>query len=188
MQLLIIRVIDIIFATLGLLLTAPVLITIIILGIFDTGSPIFCQKRIGKKQKTFTLIKFRTMKRNTASVGSHLVDTSAITPFGKLLRKTKLDELPQLINVLVGHMSIVGARPCLPNQIDLVQERAIRKVYCYRPGITGLAQINNIDMSTPKKLAKIDALMNKNINICYYLIIIVKTALGKGSGDAAHNN
>lgn len=90
------------------------------------------------------------MRPDTASVATHLADASAITPLGKFLRRTKLDELPQLWNVLKGEMSLVGPRPCLFNQEELIQERAARKVFDVRPGITGLAQIQDIDMSTPK--------------------------------------
>ncbi|MGI0116909.1 sugar transferase [Zooshikella sp. RANM57] len=185
MQLLIIRLFDILFAIIGLSFLSPVFIVIVILGIIDTGKPIFYQQRVGQHRKPFTLIKFRTMKPNTASVGTHLVDSNAITPLGSFLRKTKLDELPQLINVLLGTMSLVGARPCLPNQSDLIKVRTKHGVYNHKPGITGLAQINNIDMSTPKKLAKIDATMHKNLNICYYFSLILKTIIGQGAGDAA---
>ncbi|MCX4028826.1 sugar transferase [Endozoicomonas sp. SM1973] len=182
-----IRATDFLAALIGLLLLWPVLLVVTIIGYFDTGKPIFVQRRIGKNSCTFTLIKFRTMYPQTASVGTHLVNASAVTRFGTFLRKTKLDELPQLINVLLGQMSLVGARPCLPNQQVLIEERDKRGVYNYRPGITGLAQVNNIDMSTPKKLAKIDALMLKHLNLCLYFILIVKTVSGSGQGDKIQN-
>jgi O-antigen biosynthesis protein WbqP len=117
----------------------PVLLLISIIGLFDTGSPIFLQKRVGRHKKPFTLVKFRTMKKNTASVGTHLADAAAITPLGSFLRRTKLDELPQLWNVLKGEMSLVGPRPCLFNQEDLVAEREQRGVFNARPGITGIS-------------------------------------------------
>jgi len=91
---------------------------------------------------------------DTGSVASHLADASSITPFGRFLRRTKLDELPQLWNVLKGEMSLVGPRPCLFNQEELIAERASRGVFDARPGITGLAQVNDIDMSTPRLLAE----------------------------------
>ncbi|RDH43213.1 sugar transferase [Zooshikella ganghwensis] len=181
-----IRLVDIFLSIIGLSLLSPILIAITLLGFIDTGSPFFRQQRIGLNKRTFILIKFRTMKANTTSVATHLVNTKAITPLGRVLRRTKLDELPQLINVLLGQMSLIGARPCLPNQTTLIHERSIRNVYDYKPGITGLAQINSIDMSTPKKLAKVDAIMNKNINICYYFSLISQTIIGRGLGDAAH--
>lgn len=123
------------------------------------------------------------MPINTDSVGTHLVDTSSITKLGSTLRKTKLDELPQLFNVLIGHMSLVGPRPCLPNQTELVEERDKRDVFKVRPGITGLAQVNEVDMSTPRKLARYDALMINCLCLKLYFKLIISTILGKGHGD-----
>lgn len=178
-----IRLLDLVIAALGLLLLSPVLLVIYIAGIFDTGSPLFCQMRIGRGQHPFTLVKFRTMRRNTVSVATHLADASSITPLGCFLRRTKLDELPQLWNVLKGEMSLVGPRPCLLNQEELIAERASRKVFEARPGITGLAQISNIDMSTPTLLAETDAQMLKTLSVHAYIKYIVLTVSGKGSGD-----
>mgnify|MGYP000559955982 CR=1 FL=1 len=144
-----IRSIDILFAFFGLLFGLPILIIITIVGYFDTGSPIFRQVRVGRDKKPFVLIKFRTMKTDTASVASHLASASSITPFGGFLRKTKLDELPQLWNVLKGEMSLVGPRPGLFNQQELTDARDKYRVFDARPGVTGLAQVNEIDMSTP---------------------------------------
>ncbi|MCT8731799.1 sugar transferase, partial [Glaesserella parasuis] len=149
----------------------------------DTGSPIFIQERVGKNKKPFKLIKFRTMNVNTASVASHLAGSSSITKLGRFLRKTKIDELPQLINVLKGEMSLVGPRPNLFNQKELIQEREKYSVYDVLPGITGLAQLSDIDMSIPELLAKTDSEMIKNLNLKYYFKYIVLTALGKGFGD-----
>ena len=156
---------------------------IYMIGLIDTGSPLFFQQRVGKNQQLFTLVKFRTMKKDTVSVGTHDVDLAAITGIGKVLRRTKLDEFPQLFNVLLGHMSFVGPRPCLPTQRKLVSEREKRGVYGVRPGITGLAQINEVDMSTPRKLARYDAIMIRNLSPRTYFYFILATALGKGSGD-----
>jgi lipopolysaccharide/colanic/teichoic acid biosynthesis glycosyltransferase len=167
----------------GLLLGSPVLLVIYLVNLFDTGSPLFFQERLGLYQKPFTLVKFRTMRPDTASVASHLADASVITPFGALLRRTKLDELPQLWNVLKGEMSFVGPRPCLLNQTELIHERAIRGVFDARPGITGLAQVNKIDMSTPKLLAETDQRMLQTMNMKNYFKYIVMTVLGKGGGD-----
>lgn len=177
------RLLDLILAILGLTFCLPVLIVLIILGLIDTGSPLFFQLRVGRHQKPFTLVKFRTMKPNTASVATHLADTSAITRLGSFLRKTKLDELPQLWNVLKGEMSLVGPRPCLPNQTHLIQERQRLYVFNARPGITGLAQVNEIDMSTPELLAQIDAQMLKTLSPLTYWKYIFLTLSGKGSGD-----
>lgn len=178
------RLFDILFSFFGLLFLWPVGLILYIIGLFDTGSPIFMQERVGKSKKPFKLIKFRTMDVNTKSVASHLASEAQITKFGSFLRKSKLDELPQLINVLIGDMSLVGARPCLFNQTKLIQEREKRGVYNYLPGITGLGQINNVDMSTPEKLAKLDAEMYQTMSISNYFKYIIGTVSGKGQGDA----
>ncbi|OYQ77606.1 lipid carrier--UDP-N-acetylgalactosaminyltransferase [Wohlfahrtiimonas chitiniclastica] len=177
------RILDIIFALFGLIIGFPLLLIIFILGLFDSGSPLFLQKRVGKHKKPFTLVKFRTMQKDTASVASHLASTTSITKMGHFLRKTKLDELPQLWNVLWGSMSLVGPRPNLYNQIELIEARDRLNVYNVRPGITGLAQINEIDMSTPELLAETDAQMIKTMSLKKYLTYIIQTVSGKGSGD-----
>lgn len=177
------RVFDLVFSLMGLLLGSPVLLVIYVAGLFDTGSPFFQQVRVGRNERPFTLLKFRTMRPETPSVASHLADISAITPLGLFLRRTKLDELPQLWNVLKGEMSLVGPRPCLFNQTELIGERASRGVFDVRPGITGLAQVNNIDMSTPKLLAETDAQMLKELTLSAYFKYIFMTVGGKGSGD-----
>jgi O-antigen biosynthesis protein WbqP len=178
-----IRVLDIIFAFLGLVFGFPLLVILTVIGLFDTGAPIFCQIRVGRNKKPFTLVKFRTMQKDTAHVASHLASASAITPFGGFLRKSKLDELPQLWNVLKGEMSLVGPRPCLFNQQELITEREQRGVLNARPGITGLAQVNEIDMSTPVLLAETDAKMLATLNVADYFKYIFMTVAGKGAGD-----
>lgn len=178
------RPLDIMFSATGLVVASPLLIGATAIGYLDTGSPLFIQERVGKDKKPFKLIKFRTMKVSTESVASHLVDNTSITKLGKVLRKTKLDELPQLINVLKGEMSLVGPRPNLFNQKDLIEAREQMRVYDVLPGITGLAQLSGIDMSTPERLAKKDKEMINTINLKNYFSYILSTALGKGSGDA----
>lgn len=177
------RLLDVVFSITGLLLGAPVLLSIYVVGLFDTSLPLFRQERVGRDQKPFTLVKFRTMRPDTASVASHLADASAITRLGAFLRRTKLDELPQLWNVLKGEMSLVGPRPCLFNQTELITERHSRGVFNARPGITGLAQVNNIDMSTPKLLAETDAQMLQGLTLALYFKYIFMTVGGKGAGD-----
>ena len=177
------RLLDFFFAASGLVFGSPILLLLILIGLFDTGSPIFRQQRLGRDQKPFTLIKLRTMRVGTASVASHLASTSSITTFGHFLRRTKLDELPQLWNVLKGEMSLVGPRPGLVNQVDLTTAREAYGVFEVRPGITGLSQINEIDMSTPELLAKTDAEMIRTTSITNYFKYIFLTVLGKGSGD-----
>ena len=158
-------------------------IIIYVIGLFDTGSPIFTQERVGRNKKPFTLVKFRTMSVDTESVASHLASTASITQFGGFLRKTKLDELPQLWNVLKGEMSLVGPRPGLFNQEDLTAAREAHGVYDVRPGITGEGQVNDIDMSTPEQLAEIDAKMIRELNLKNYFKFIIQTVTGSGSGD-----
>lgn len=178
-----IRALDIVFSLLGLLLGLPLLMLLAMVGWFDTGSPLFRQIRVGRHQQPFVLVKFRTMRVGTASVATHLADVAAITPFGRFLRRSKLDELPQLWNVLKGNMSFVGPRPCLFNQEELIRERAARGVFAVRPGITGLAQLKGIDMSQPLLLAKTDAQMMGSLTVKNYLQFIFLTAMGKGAGD-----
>jgi len=177
------RLLDVVLSLMGLVLGAPILALLWVIGWFDNGSPLFRQERVGRYQKPFALVKFRTMRPETASVATHLADASAVTPLGRFLRRSKLDELPQLWNVLKGEMSLVGPRPCLFNQIELICERASRGVFDARPGITGLAQIQGIDMSTPMLLAETDARMLRDINMRAYFKYIIKTAAGSGSGD-----
>lgn len=178
-----IRFFDVLFALLGLTVGLPLMLFLVLIGLFDTGSPIFRQERVGRYKRPFRLVKFRTMRKDTASVASHLATASAITPFGRILRRTKLDELPQLWNVLKGEMSLVGPRPCLFNQEDLIEERELRGVLSARPGITGLAQVNDIDMSTPRLLAETDQRMLDNLSVGAYFKYILMTVSGKGSGD-----
>lgn len=179
-----IRILDFLAAFFGLLFLWPILLIVIIIGVFDTGSPIFVQERVGRNKKPFKLIKFRTMSVETKSVASHLASNASITKLGAFLRKTKVDELPQLINVLKGEMSLVGPRPNLFNQEELVRERELLGVYDVLPGVTGLAQVQNIDMSTPELLAKTDRKMIDTLTIKNYFRYIVMTATGSGSGDA----
>lgn len=177
------RIFDFLFAFFGLLFLSPIFIVLYIIGLFDTGSPIFVQERVGKNKKPFNLIKFRTMDVNTKSVATHLSNQASVTKFGSFLRKSKLDELPQLINVLTGDMSLVGPRPNLFNQAELIAERDKRGVYSVVPGITGLSQINEIDMSTPVELAIKDAEMLESLTVSDYFKYIFATVGGKGQGD-----
>ncbi len=178
-----IRIFDIFFSFFGLFILSPIMGLLFIIGFFDTGSPIFRQERVGINQKPFYLLKFRSMHIHSPSVATHLASATAITPYGSFLRRSKLDELPQLWNVLVGDMSLVGPRPNLCNQTELIAEREKKGVYGVRPGITGLAQIHKIDMSTPQLLAEIDAKMIFKLNLWYYFKYIFLTVFGKGFGD-----
>lgn len=180
-----IRLLDVIASFFGLLFLWPILLIVVVIGFFDTGSPVFIQTRMGKNKKPFNLIKFRTMSLDTKSVASHLANEASITKLGAFLRKTKIDELPQLINVLKGEMSLVGPRPNLFNQEELIQERDKLSIYDVLPGVTGLAQVQNIDMSTPELLANTDKKMIDTLSVQDYFKYIIMTVTGSGTGDAA---
>jgi lipopolysaccharide/colanic/teichoic acid biosynthesis glycosyltransferase len=184
----VIRLFDVLFASLGLVFGFPVFLLIFVLGLLDTGSPLFRQERVGRHQKPFILVKFRTMTVDTASVASHLASSASITRLGAFLRKSKLDELPQLWNVLKGEMSLVGPRPGLFNQQELTAARASCGVFEVRPGITGLAQVSNIDMSTPQLLAETDQRMIRELTLVHYFKYILMTVLGKGAGDRVRSS
>ncbi len=178
-----IRWFDFVLSAFGLLLLSPLLLVLYLAGFGDTRSPLLCQIRVGRHRNPFTLVKFRTMRPDTAHVASHMADVAAITRWGAFLRRTKLDELPQLWNVLKGEMSLVGPRPCLFSQPELIAERDAYSVFDVRPGITGLAQVRGIDMSTPRLLAETDAEMIKTLSMLNYFKYILLTILGKGAGD-----
>jgi O-antigen biosynthesis protein WbqP len=170
-----IRCFDFLFSLIGLIFLSPLLILIFLIGLFDNGSPLFIQKRVGYKLESFFLIKFRTMPMSVRSAGTHLIKNIKLSSYGFFLRKYKFDEIPQLLNVLLGDMSLVGPRPCLLNQKKLINERKKRGVYKVRPGITGLAQISGINMKTPTLLAKTDQKMINNISLYNYFYYILKT-------------
>jgi len=170
-----IRLFDFIFSLIGLIFLFPLLVFIFFIGLFDSGSPLFIQKRVGYNLKFFFLIKFRTMPKDVRSAGTHLMRNIKFSSFGYFLRRTKLDEIPQLFNVLSGDMSLVGPRPCLFNQRRLISERKKRGVYKVKPGLTGLAQISGINMKTPTLLAKTDQKMIKGMSLYNYFYYIFKT-------------
>ena len=150
-----IRIFDFIFSFFGILFLSPVMLVLYIIGLFDTGSPIFKQERVGIHKKPFNLYKFRTMNVNAKQVATHLANTSEITKFGAFLRSST----------------------------ELIEERDSRGVYNSKPGITGLAQINEIDMSTPRELAIKDAEMLESLTVADYFKYIFATVGGKGQGD-----
>ena len=170
-----IRIFDFLFSLIGLIFLSPLIILIFFIGLFDSGSPLFIQSRVGYNLKSFSLIKFRTMPKGVRSAGKHLIKDIKLSSFGFFLRRTKIDEIPQLINVLFGDMSLVGPRPCLFNQKKLISERKKRGVFKVKPGITGLAAINGINMKTPTLLAKTDQKMIKDMSLYNYFYYIFKT-------------
>ena len=179
------RAFDLAGALLLFPVATPIILLLMIAIRFETpGSPLFMQRRVGRHRREFWLFKLRTMYRETEHLPSHELSVSKITKIGRILRKTKLDELPQLWNILLGDMSFVGPRPCLPSQDELIAERASRGVYSLRPGITGPAQLAGVDMSTPRELAIADALYMERQTFVVDIRYILLTALGSGSGDA----
>ena len=177
------RLLDLIFSFFGLWLLSPILLLIFLIGLKQPGGAIYKQDRLGRFGVPFTLFKFRTMAVNAPSVPTHQLPGNLVTPFGKILRQTKLDELPQLLNVLRGDMSLVGPRPGLPTQIELYQAREKHGVFSVRPGITGLSQLTGVDMSTPELLAKTDANMIAQMSVYKYFMYVILTAAGSGFGD-----
>lgn len=162
------RFFDALGALMGLLLLLPLYFIIIILIKLDSKGPVlFKQKRVGKNKQHFNILKFRTMKIDTPNdVPTHILKNPEqyITRMGKFLRKTSLDELPQIINILKGDMSIIGPRPALWNQYDLIEQRDLYKANDIRPGLTGLAQINGRDELTIQKKAEIDGKYISNMS------------------------
>tara|TARA_B100000212_G_scaffold300386_1_gene245705 strand:- start:4606 stop:5190 length:585 start_codon:yes stop_codon:yes gene_type:complete len=183
----ILRIYDLFLSILILIIFSPIIFIIFFICFIETGSPFFIQLRVGRNKKSFKLLKFRTMRIDTPSLASHLINKKAVTRFGSFMRIVKLDELPQLINVIRGEMSLVGPRPCLLNQEDLIKERIKRNIFSVKPGITGLAQIEGIDMSDPIKLSVIDKKMIDSLNQINYLKYLISTLLGKGIGDKVKN-
>ncbi|MGX9389290.1 sugar transferase [Nitrobacteraceae bacterium UC4446_H13] len=152
------RSFDVLASAVGLLVFGgPILILIAVVRLTSQGRGIFAQERVGRNCKPFTCYKIRTMYQNTRVAATHEITSSSVTSIGRWLRRLKLDELPQLWNVLRGDMSLVGPRPCLPSQIELITKRRERGVYRIRPGISGKAQVLGVDMSDPEKLARVDS-------------------------------
>lgn len=180
----IMRIIDILFSLFVVVfLWWLLLLTWVIIKLSSKGPAIFAQKRVGKGGKLFTLYKFRTMAVGTKQAGTHEVSANRLTVFGKFLRKTKIDELPQIWNILKNELSLVGPRPCLPMQKELIVERKKLGVLDIKGGITGWAQIQGVDMSDPQYLAKLDAQYLDLCSLLFNLKIIIATAIGKGQGD-----
>lgn len=183
------RLIDVMFSAAVIVFFGWLLI--IVWGFVRLGSSgpgIFAQKRVGQNGKLFTCYKFRTMEKATKQAGTHEVASDAVTKIGAFLRKTKIDELPQVWNIVRGELSLVGPRPCLPVQKDVIMHRERRGVLRVLPGITGLAQINGIDMSDPMRLAQMDARYVAQRSLLLELKIIIATLLGRGQGDKVHSS
>jgi O-antigen biosynthesis protein WbqP len=175
------RVIDIILSLIGLIVLSPIfLILIIAIKIDSRGPVLFKQKRVGIHKSHFNILKFRTMRIDTPKdTATHLLENPDqwITKVGKFLRKTSLDELPQIWNIFVGQMSIIGPRPALWNQYDLIEERDKYGANDVPPGLTGWAQINGRDELTIEEKAKLDGEYVDNIGFimdvrCFFATIV----------------
>ena len=177
------RSLDVVAAAAGLVLGAPLLALASAAVRFETkGSPIFAQVRVGTNGRLFTCYKLRTMYAGTSNLPTHQTQKSAVTPLGVHLRRWKIDELPQLYNVLMGDMSLVGPRPCLPSQVSLIRAREQMGVHRVLPGITGLAQVRGIDMSEPDKLAAVDAEYARTATFLGDMKLVMATIVGQGLG------
>jgi O-antigen biosynthesis protein WbqP len=179
------RMFDISASAAGLVILSPLLLLVALaVAVTSRGGIFFVHPRVGRFERTFPCYKFRTMAAHAPVAGSHEVSSQWITPVGKFLRRRKIDELPQLYNVLRGEMSLVGPRPCLPSQDEVIAARRKRDVFTVRPGIAGPAQLASIDMSTPEKLAEADAAYIARRDFLGDLRIIAATIRGRGAGDA----
>lgn len=191
------RLFDFVMSLIGIIVLSPIiLIVALAVKLTSPGPMLFKQRRIGKNNDEFQIYKFRTMRIDTPNVPTHLLENPEqwITPVGKFLRKTSLDELPQLFNILKGEMSIVGPRPALYNQIDLKEMRTEAGVHKLVPGLTGWAQINGRDeipLSLKVKLDK-EYLERKNfffdIKIIFMTVLSVLKSEGVQEGKNDNNN
>lgn len=191
------RLFDFVMSLIGIVVLSPIILIVSLAVKFTSpGTMLFKQRRIGKNNVEFEIYKFRTMRIDTPNVPTHLLENPEqwITPVGKFLRKTSLDELPQLFNILKGEMSIVGPRPALYNQIDLKEMRTEAGVHKLVPGLTGWAQINGRDeipLSLKVKLDK-EYLMKKSlffdIKIIFMTVLSVIKSEGVQEGKADNNN
>lgn len=178
------KIVDLSFAiSIAILFCWLFVLLAIIVKLSSKGPAIFAQTRVGRAGTEFTCYKFRTMTLGTKNAATHQVDAANITVVGNFLRKSKLDELPQVWNILKNEMSLIGARPCLPVQTELVEKRQSFGILDDLPGITGWAQINDIDMSNPEKLSKKEAEYLALRTLVLDWKILLATVIGKGNGD-----
>ena len=170
------RMFDISLSIVAVTILSPIFLLTSILILLEDGYPIFFQQdRYGAKKKIFILYKFRSMPTNTPDLPSALMKGNKITFIGKIIRRTNIDELPQLINILRGHMSIVGPRPALVDQIDLIKMRMANLSVNLRPGLTGLAQINSYNNMSENEKSKFDSTYASQYSFWFDLIIIFRT-------------
>ena len=160
----------------GLSMLSPILLLIVMLIFLEDGAPtIYKQMRLGKDKKKFTIYKLRTMKNGAPQIATHEVSNKYILKVGSIIRSTKFDEFPQLINILKGDINFVGPRPGMASIDNIVKQRDLRNVYSVKPGITGLSQILGYDMSNPVKLAEVDGIYIENQSMKLNFIIFLGT-------------
>lgn len=178
------RLFDIVVSGAALVFALPVIGLLVLAVRRETPGPgLFRQTRIGRNGEPFVCLKLRTMAADAPQLPTHEVASRHVTPLGRRLRRWKLDELPQLWNVLKGEMSFVGPRPCLPSQTALIAERQRLGVFAARPGITGLAQVEGVDMSDPVRLSAIDAQYARRANMALDLGLIFRTFSRRAMSD-----
>lgn len=191
------RIFDFLMSLIAIVILSPIIIIVAIsVKLTSKGPILFKQRRIGKNNEEFAIYKFRTMRIDTPNVPTHLLENPEqwITPVGKFLRKTSLDELPQLFNILSGKMSIVGPRPALYNQYDLKDMRTKEGIHKLVPGLTGWAQINGRDEIPLSLKVKLDKEYLERKSFWFDLKIIFLTAIsvvksdGVQEGKAENNN
>jgi lipopolysaccharide/colanic/teichoic acid biosynthesis glycosyltransferase len=180
------RAFDFVVALILLTISAPIIgLLLLAIRLESPGRPLFVQQRVGRHRRLFPIYKLRTMLSGTAHVASHQAGPDRVTRLGRTLRRLKLDELPQLWNVVNGSMSLVGPRPCLSSQHELIGERDRHGLFEFRPGVTGPAQLVNLDMSQPVRLAEVEAQYFHQATLLQDVRILLRTFLGHGSGDPA---
>jgi len=169
------RVVDLIFSLVGFTLLLPIFFVLcIVLIISNNGNPFFIQSRPGEKEKLFKIIKFKTMNEKRDKEGNLLPDEKRLTNIGKMIRKLSLDEIPQLINVIMGDMSLVGPRPLLPQYLNLYNEFQ-KKRHNVKPGITGWAQVNGRNAISWEKKFELDVWYVNNISFSLDIKILLLT-------------
>jgi O-antigen biosynthesis protein WbqP len=180
------RALDLLAAIAMAVLVGPfIILAAFAIRVESRGPVIFRQLRVGRNEVPFVCYKLRTMKTDVATLPTHEIPTSSITRVGRLLRRIKLDEIPQLVNIFRGEMSLVGPRPCLTVQHELVEERRRLGVNQMRPGLTGVSQVAGVDMSDPRRLAELDATYRDSASLSTDLALIGATIFGDGRGDPA---
>ncbi|CAM1333940.1 sugar transferase [Tenacibaculum aestuariivivum] len=171
------RILDFILAFLGLLVLSPIfLVVLVFLSIANSGKPFFLQRRPGKNERIFTIIKFKSMNDKCDKYGNLLSDSERLTPVGAFVRKTSLDEIPQLINVLKGDMSLIGPRPLLVNYLPYYKEREKLR-HTVKPGITGWAQVNGRNTINWDERLELDAQYVEKISFSKDLKILLSTIM-----------